>query len=373
MSIVVVSVAALLAHSFVNVMRLPLGFDADRVLLVTVSTLHSEVPPARRFNVLSAIVEAIRTIPQVSGAGASTLTPVSGVAVIGFVSKSAAAHLTEAERVVTTNVITLGWVATYGMSLRAGRDFEPADMNDGRPVMLVNETFVHRFLRNDRGVDETIPLQAWPPRTVVGVVSDAIYNSAKDAMPPTVYLPLGVTPPTMTVSVRVDSGRLADVQTAIRDAIEHISRGAAFSFRTLTDQVNSSTAQDRLVALLAVTFSLLALSLGALGIYGVTAYSVARQRREIGVRMALGAEEAAIVRMVLARVWLVLGAGVVVGLAVSLWAATVMRSLLCGLEPHDPATLISAAVVLIAVGSVAAWVPARRASQIDPAAVLRES
>jgi predicted permease len=373
LSLVVISAAALLAHSFVNVMRLRPGFDVDHVLLVTVSTLHSEVSPARRFNVLSEIVEAIRAIPNVTGAGASTITPGSGVAVVDFVSRSAAEHLSESERVVTTNVITPGWIATYRISLRAGRDFEAADMNNGRLVMLVNEAFVRRFLRENRAVGETIRFQAGPSRTVVGVVSDAIYNSVKEPIPPTVYVPLGVTPPTMTVSVRVGSRRPTDIAAAIRNAIERHYPDAAFSFRTLTDQVNSSTAQDRLVALLAVAFSVLALALAALGIYGVTAYTVARRRAEIGVRMALGAKPSGIIRMVLGRVWQVIGAGVVMGVAVNLWAATVVRSLLYGVDARDPATLIGAAGVLVAVATLAGLLPAWRASQIDPAKVLRES
>jgi ABC-type antimicrobial peptide transport system permease subunit len=119
-------------------------------------------------------------------------------------------------------------------------------------------------------------------------------------------------------------------------------------------------------------FGGLALLLAGIGLYGVTAYSVGRRRREIGIRMALGARPASVVRMVVSRVALLVGIGILIGTAVSLWAAQFVDKLLFGLKPRDPLTLAAAAFVLVAVGALAGWLPARRAARIDPAAVLRE-
>jgi ABC-type antimicrobial peptide transport system permease subunit len=159
----------------------------------------------------------------------------------------------------------------------------------------------------------------------------------------------------------------------IAAAIAAVDRDVAFSFRPLADQVRASLIQERLVALLSGFFGLLALLLAGLGLYGVTAYAVTRRRTEIGIRMALGAAPAGVVRLVLVRVTLLVASGVAAGAGVSLWASRFVASLLYGLEPRDPSTVVGSAAVLALVGALAGWLPAHRASRIDPADVLRES
>ncbi len=155
-------------------------------------------------------------------------------------------------------------------------------------------------------------------------------------------------------------------------ALTGVNRDLTLTFRPLVDLVDESLAQDRLVAMLSGFFGALALLLAALGLYGVTAYAVARRRTEIGIRMALGAPASRVVRLVLARVAWLVAAACSIGAVISLSASTLIASLLYGLAPRDPSTLASAAVTLIAVAALAAWLPAYRASRIDPAQVLRE-
>jgi len=145
------------------------------------------------------------------------------------------------------------------------------------------------------------------------------------------------------------------------------------TFRPLVDQVDASLTQERVVAMLAAFFGALALLLAALGLYGVTSYAVSRRRTEIGIRMALGAEPAGVVRLVLSRVFVLVGLGVIVGVGLSWWASKFVATLLYGLEPRDPMTLVGAVGLLAAVGAFAGWLPAWRAARIDPAEVLRES
>ena len=141
----------------------------------------------------------------------------------------------------------------------------------------------------------------------------------------------------------------------------------------MTDQVSATLTQERVIAMLAGFFGALALLLAGLGLYGVTSYAVSRRRAEIGIRMALGAAPGSVIRLVLSRVTLLVGIGVLVGTGVSIWASKFVATLLYGLEPRDPITLVGAAVLLGAVGAAAGWLPAYRASRIDPAAVLRRS
>ena len=150
-------------------------------------------------------------------------------------------------------------------------------------------------------------------------------------------------------------------------ALTGVDRNLAFTFRPLQDRVDASLTQERLVALVTGFFGTLALLLAGLGLYGVTSYAVTRRRAEIGIRMALGAEPAGVVRLVLVRVFVLVALGVIIGTAASVWSSQFIASLLYDLQPRDAVTLVSAAVTLTAVGAIAGWLPAYRASRIDPA------
>ena len=155
-------------------------------------------------------------------------------------------------------------------------------------------------------------------------------------------------------------------------ALTAVNGDLAITFRPLEDQVNAALTQERVVAMLSGFFGGLALLLAGLGLYGVTSYAVSRRRTELGIRMALGAAPGGVVGLVLRRVAILVGLGVLVGSGVSVWAAPLVKVLLYGLEPHDPVTLGAGAIVLLSIGALAGWLPARRASRIDPAEVLRE-
>jgi ABC-type antimicrobial peptide transport system permease subunit len=206
-------------------------------------------------------------------------------------------------------------------------------------------------------------------------------RSLRDEVPPTMYAPLAQWNmpfpliPYFSISLRSSAGLPTLVARAVTAALTTVDHDLTFVFppHLLADQVNGSLTQERLVGLLSGCFGALALLLAALGLYGVTSSAVSRRRTEIGVRMALGAAPQRVIRMVLSRVTRLVGLGVLVGVCVSLWASTFVATLLYGLAPRDPLTLIGAAVTLAAVGAVAGWVPARRASRLDPAEVLRES
>ena len=177
----------------------------------------------------------------------------------------------------------------------------------------------------------------------------------------------------ISLTLRASAGSPALLTRSVAEAASGVDRGLALTFRTLSDYLDASLVQERVVAMIAGFFGALALPLAGLGLYGVTSYAVTRRRPEIGVRMALGASANAVMTLVLSRVAVLVGVGAAVGAAISVWAARFVAPLLYGLQPTDATTLIGAVLVLGTVGGIAGWIPARRAARVDPASVLRES
>jgi ABC-type antimicrobial peptide transport system permease subunit len=216
-------------------------------------------------------------------------------------------------------------------------------------------------------------------KTIVGVVGDAVYMSLREPVPPTMYLalaqwdlpiPLNAS---ININVRSGSGPPVVLTSNVAAALTALEKSLTVRSQTLDLQVNDSFRQERTVALLSGLFAALALLLAAIGLYGATAYAVARRRTEIGIRIALGAVPASVVRFVISRVGALVGIGAVVGTAASLWLARLVAPLLYGVEPRDTATLVPALVVLGMIALAAALLPARRAARIDPAGgVARE-
>jgi predicted lysophospholipase L1 biosynthesis ABC-type transport system permease subunit len=246
----------------------------------------------------------------------------------------------------------------------------------------VNEAFVRKFLAGTNPIGATVAFErgrdAPVPKTVVGVVGNAVYNSLRMEDAPIEYGPLAqldfpVQPVEMTISVRASADSPMRLARSIAAALTTVDRDLVFGFRPMTDQVSASLTQERLVAILSGFFGVLALLLAGLGLYGLTAYSVACRRAEIGIRMALGSTAAGVIRLVVSRAAWLVAAGILIGVAVSAWASTFVATLLYGLDPRDPPTMVGAGVMLVIVGIVAAWLPALRASRLDPATVLRES
>jgi hypothetical protein len=319
----------------------------------------------------------------VNAAAASAATPLDGNPWGGLFEVTGAPPRPEAETRVHVNFVTAGWFSIYGTRLVAGRDVEPTDRSKAPLVALVNEAFVRKFLPGKNPVGATVAFErgrgAPVPKTVVGVVGDAVYTSLRSEDVPTQYTPLpqadfpGPTPTDMTVSVRAAAGPPTQMARSIAAALAAMDRDLVFGFRAMTDQVSASLTQERLVAMLSAFFGVLALSLAGLGLYGMTSYAVACRRAEIGIRIALGSTGARVVGLVVSRAAWLVTAGILIGGGVSAWASKFVATLLYQLDPRDPLTLISAGVMLVIVGTGAAWVPAYRASRLDPATVLRET
>jgi len=387
LSMVLIVAAGLLVGTFERLATLPLGFDTDRVLIVNVDVARARVDPANRVPFFHQLAAAVAAVPGVASAAGSMATPVTGGGMLSFIDLPGAPPPQPERgpvpfwnsRGVMTNEITPGWLATYGTAVLAGRDIDERDTHGALPVALVNKAYARKFLAGQNPIGETVRLAMIPPKTIVGVVSDAVYVSVRDGVRPTVYIPLAQraseapTPSDVNISVRSSAGPPALLAPRVAAALTGVDRNLTLTFRPLQDRVDASLTQERVVALLTGFFGTLALLLAGLGLYGVTSYAVTRRRAEIGIRMALGAEPGGVVRLVLVRVFVLVALGVISGTAVSWWSAQFIASLLYDLQPRDPVTLMSAAVTLTAVGAIAGWLPAFRASRIDPAQVLRDS
>src|SRR4029450_901993 len=368
LSLVLVVAAGLFVRTFERLQGASLGFDRDRVLVVTVAT--PTVPATERRVVYQRLVRAAADVPGVAVAGGSFNPPIVGTLIGEFVvSEPGVPPPPEAEHISQVGETSPGWFSAYGTAVRAGRDFDDRDTLTSPPVMLVNESFVHRFLPNQDPVGKPMAVTfRMPPfgdvllgtKTLVGVVGDSVYRAIRDPRRPTIYFAMAQRPgPLLFASffsaVRASAGSPLLLTRSLSAALTAVNPDLTLTFRGLSDQVNDSLAQDRVVAMLSGFFGALALLLAALGLYGVTAYAVSRRRTEIGIRMTLGAAPSAIARLVLVRVSWLVGLGVLVGAGLSVWASTVVASLVYGLEPRDPTTLTVAIATLAAVAALAAW------------------
>ncbi|HEY0875194.1 MAG TPA: ABC transporter permease [Vicinamibacterales bacterium] len=377
LSLVLIVGAGLFVRTMTTLATLDLGFDGDPVLLVNVNAQALE--PDGRGALYEQMWQRAASVPGVESAALSVVTPVSGSTWNNLFEFPDSPDLPERERIININMLTPGFFKTYGTRLIAGRDFLTTDDLGAPTVAIVNEAFARKYFNGENPVGRRVRHAPFPDRPgatveIVGYVEDSVYRSLREPMSPTIYFPLKqrVELPTgINLSLRAAAGSPALLIRPVAEALSTVNRDLAFNFRPLAQQVNASLIQERLLAMLSGFFGLLALLLAGLGLYGVTSYAVNRRRTELGIRMALGAAPGGVVTLVLKRVGFLVALGVLIGSGVALYASTFVSTLLYGLEPRDPLTFVGAALVLAAIGGLAGWIPARRASRIDPASVLR--
>jgi putative ABC transport system permease protein len=401
LSLVLVMGAVLFLRSFGQLTRVPLGFDTERVLLAEIDARRAELAPTARRAEYERIRQRVLEVPGVVQASVSIVAPLSGamwsrrVDVSGSTLRSSGdvdgpegfgftdRPIPENSPLAVFNGITPGWIATFGTPLLAGRDISERDGPSAPAVALVNLAFARKFLNGANPIGHTIQPTRDPGRPaieIVGLLTDAVYRTVREATLPTVYIPLAQSvegeraeaPSVVTLSVRAASAGPAALTKSVAAAIGEINPMLALTFQPLDTLLGDTLMRERLLAILSAAFGALALLMAAVGLYGVTSYSVNLRRTEIGIRMALGATRASVIRLVLGRVSLVIGAGIVVGLAIGTWASRFIATLLFGLEPGDPSTLVASAATLAFIGTVAGWLPANRASRLDPTQVLHD-
>ena len=275
------------------------------------------------------------------------------------------------------NAVSPRYFKTLGMTMKAGREFDDRDHFQSPKAVVVNETFAKRYFPGRSPLGYKIAYgrgpQVKPNMEIVGVVTDSRYDSMRDEPTRQVFVchPQYELTTGMVVYVRTSQTSERMFNT-VRNELRGMDPGIPiYNLITMEDQLDSSLSIERLVAFLSSAYGALAAALAVLGLYGVTAYGVARRSREIGIRMALGAEAGSVVRMVLREVLLLAGIGILVALPLVWWLTQLVRAQLYGIEPRDPLTLAAAALGLLAVAIAAGAGPAIKASRLDPAGVLR--
>jgi predicted permease len=377
LSLVLLIGAGLFVRSLRNLKNLDAGFRPDGVLTMRVKPNEAIYTVERRPSLWSEVLDRVSRVPGVRSASLSVMSPLSGmergvlIEVAGYVPRS------EHDTFISLNQVTAGYFETMGIPVLLGRAFKDGDVQTAPRVALVNETAARFYFGGRNPVGTSIHFRFRPnvpPYQIIGVVQDSRHNSLREEVPRLIYLP---------VFQALD--KLASLTVAIRTAGDPTALASAVSAQirssgpdilitdviTLARQVDQTLLEERLVSTLAGFFGLLALLLASIGLYGTMSYSVLRRTNEIGIRMALGASRTGVVWLVLRDTILMIAAGMAIGIPAAIGGARYIQSELFGLKPADAITLVFASLMLSTVAVLAGYLPARRASRVDPMEALR--
>jgi putative ABC transport system permease protein len=377
LSLVLVAGAFLSARSLGNLLRQDTGLELDNILIAYVDLTQLELTTDRRLSYRTELVERLRGVPGVVSVAETTVAPLTGSRWSHEVWREGgdSAQRTRARMARTSR----DYFATMGVRVVEGRVFDARDTAQVPNVAIVNQALARAVFGSASPVGQRFRRQATPrdPEQVfevVGVVQDTKYRELREAMPPIAYMAASQDPQPMSFTqllIRTTGAPKAMVPT-VREGFRQANPAIVATFVDYPGLLDRALVRDRLVAMLSGFFGLLALMLATLGLYGVMAFVVARRTAEIGIRMALGAQRTAILRMVLRESLVLIALGVAAGSALTLALAHTVRSLVFGIEPNDPLTLAAAGLVLGLVGLLASFFPANRAARLDPVAALHQ-
>lgn len=374
LALVLLGGSSLMVRSLANLLSTDVGFDASNML-----TFRATPPPGLigRDSIAGFyddILDRVRAVPGAEAAALGGCVPLSGAPCGQWVFKRAEAPLTgniDMNQLIGLNPVTPNWFSAMHIPLVRGRMFTAADRAGAPPVVLLNETAAKKFFGTEDPIGKHVLIGSRIENEVIGIVG-GVRQRPDSAPGPTAYFPLAQSP-TPGVFFFVRSSRdPASMGNEVRRAVHEVAAQVpVYDMLTMAQRTATATAAARFRAVLLASFAFVALSLAAIGIYGVVSFAVAARTREIGVRIALGAERGRVQRLVIGEGMGLVGLGAVIGLAGALVATRVLRTFLFELTPGDPVTYVAVAAVLGVVGIAASWIPARQASRVDPVVALR--
>ncbi len=370
LSVVVLAGAGLLVHTLVNLETLNFGFDTRNLLLFYADTTMTHAKDGQSTILYRQLQDRLSALPGVTSASYSMVPLLSGSNM-----DSVFALPESPDKSVESNVLPVGprFFETMHVPLLAGRAFASTDfVTQTKPEpAVVNEAFIRRLMGKGNSLGrQFIEPGLDTPRIIIGVVRDAKYSYVRSEPPPTVYVPL-----------REEGGAEFELRTAgdssafvsgVRGAVSQVNSSILVSHvKTQTEQIDRSLYQERLVASLSALFGALALLLACIGLYGMLSYEVARRTHEIGIRMALGAQQRQVLRLIVRQGLVLAFTGAVIGVAAAAGVTRYLQSLLYGVQSTDPYTFADVVAVLALVATMACYIPARRATKVDPMVALR--
>jgi predicted permease len=376
LSMLLVVGAGLFVQTLMRLGRAPLGFHPHNLLLFSVQLPEARYPKGASIPVLQMLEEELGRVPGVKDVAVSSVPLLSGNAINHTFVPEGWQRKAEGNPSVLANEVGLRFFMTYGIPILAGRGFEESDVRNPHKVAVVNESLARKYYPDRNPIGRTFELGLNHPDTIeiVGVCGDAKYHHIRKDVEPTFYEPYwqienGVHDATFAVSSALEGQALLP---SVRDVVRQVEPNLPIlDVRTQDEQIAANMRQERIFATLTSGFGLLALVLACVGIYGIMACLVVERTSEIGVRLALGAVPSQVMAMILRQASWILLAGVMAGFAVALALVRVVRSMLYGVAASDPLTFSGAALLLLLVGLGASWIPARRASGIQPVEALR--
>jgi predicted permease len=369
-SLTLLSVAQLYIGHLRDLRGPSLGFDRDGVLLISVNNAR-----AQNRQQLAALyrdlVPRLQAIPGVRAVAASGTTPLAPGAASRFLRAEGYDEPPASRMRVALNWVSPNFFATYGTPLLAGRDFRDTDTEQPRRV-IVNQAVARRYFAGRDAVGRQIWLEnERDPYEIVGVAGDAKYSDIHVEARTIVYVFAPMSRGSMDLSLRT-TGRPAAVAAAARSAVtEVLGPGSVRRVTTLAEQVDAAIVPERLMATLSGFFGVVGALLAAIGLYGLIAYGVARRTKEIGIRVALGATRGDVIGMVLASAAWLVAAGILIGAPAAFWSKRVAASRFENLSSGGAVPVAIGVVAMVAVALIAAYVPARRATRVDPISALR--
>jgi predicted permease len=374
LSLVLVSSAGLFVEYLSNLRNLNLGFERNNLLLVTLDFAHTGYTPAQFAQLSQELVMRLDAIPSVSSATFSSVSPMEGPGASSFAFTE---DHPERRTQASINYVAPDYFETYLTPFLAGHDFSARDQA-GSPVAIINVAAAHDCFGNENPIGRHITLshitmtKGEKTYEVIGVVGDAKYNDLQQPAPPTMYADLlqqGFIGSQLAIRTRIDPSGIASAVRQTEAAV--LKTVPIVRIMTMNEQIDSSIVPQRLIAMLSAGFGGLGALLAAIGLYGLLAYTVARRTHEIGVHMALGAAGTDIIRMVLRDALWMVCAGLAIGAPLAFWGKRVAASLIHDLPVASPLPIVVAAAIMIGVGLIAAYLPARSASRVDPMVALR--
>jgi putative ABC transport system permease protein len=379
LAVVLLAGTGLMIRSFLHLQRLDPGFNPAGLLTFALTLPERDAggtaEPERFYG---RVLDRLAALPGISGSAAVSHLPMGGSSWgNSFVLEDSVAQVLSQAPVGNTRVVTPGYFRVMEIALEAGRDFTEHDRADTVPVAIIDQTFARRYFGHEDPLGKRFKLgggdSSAPWRTIVGVAGEVRHYGLGEEVRPGFYLPASQFPVrTMTVVTRTLRKDPLSVAPVVRQAVNELDSSLPlFRLLTMEEVVYRSIWQHRFFSQLFTVFAILAVVLAGIGIYGVTAHGVAQRTHELGVRMALGANAREVLRLVLGQGMGLVGLGLILGLLAGFGLLRLLASQLHGVRPYDPLTFALVALALAAVGLAACYVPARRATRVDPMAALR--